>query len=64
MHMPRSRLAFEKAGLHVISAPTTFYSRRSPYKLNLGAMTEYFRQSNYALHEWIGMVWYAVSNKI
>lgn len=64
MHMHRARLAFEKAGLEVIPAPTTFYSERSAWRLGLKSFDEHFRQSTYAIHEWIGLLWYQFSNKI
>jgi uncharacterized SAM-binding protein YcdF (DUF218 family) len=63
LHIHRSRLAFEKAGLEVIAAPTMFLSHRSPWRLGLRNVDEYFRQSTYAMHEWLGLIWYRLSNQ-
>ena len=58
MHMPRSRAAFERAGLDVVSAPTIFFShQRQP----LGAWVpsaEGMRRSWYAIYELLGIAWY------
>jgi uncharacterized SAM-binding protein YcdF (DUF218 family) len=60
MHMPRSQRIFARYGLQVVPAPTTFLSREpwSPadFVPNGGA----FMQSHYAMHEWIGLVWYRI----
>ena len=58
MHMRRSRIAFEKAGLEVISAPTFFLESApfDPFRLLPGA--ENLRRSHYAVYEWLGLIWY------
>lgn len=58
IHMPRSREVFEKAGLDVVPAPTLFYSRAELTPLDFMPSGEGLRRSDYALHEWVGMVWY------
>ncbi len=58
MHMPRSRAAFEHAGLEVVEAPTMFFGDQAR---SLGAWipeAEGMRRSWYALYELIGIVWY------
>lgn len=58
MHMPRAHTAFARAGLDVVSAPTMFFSVKSP---EIGAWipsAEGIRRSWYAIYEWIGIVWY------
>jgi len=57
-HMPRARRAFERAGFDVIAAPTLFHTR-GPLGANDFIPTgEGLRRSHYALHEWIGLLWY------
>ncbi len=58
MHMPRSRAAFMREGIEVVEAPTMFYARArwSPTMLLPSAAGLY--RSFYAMHEWVGLVWY------
>ncbi|WP_155835031.1 YdcF family protein [Herbaspirillum sp. RV1423] len=58
MHMPRAVLSFRKAGLEVMPAPTVFFSRERLNLFDFLPGGEGLRRSNYALHEWIGMLWY------
>jgi uncharacterized SAM-binding protein YcdF (DUF218 family) len=59
-HMPRTRYSFEHAGLEVLAAPTGFYGddegppELSDWLPSANAMLT----SSYALHEYIGQVWY------
>ncbi len=58
VHMPRAEQIFLRAGLEVVPAPTAF-KKRGPvtpasYIPNAGAL----KDSHYALHEWIGLLWY------
>jgi hypothetical protein len=58
MHMPRSRAAFERAGLDVVSAPTMFFGNQAR---SLGAWVpsaEGMRRSWYAIYELLGLAWY------
>lgn len=60
MHMPRAVRSFHKQGIDVIPAPTIFFSDE---RLTLNDWLpggEGLRRSNYALHEWIGSLWYAL----
>jgi uncharacterized SAM-binding protein YcdF (DUF218 family) len=58
LHMRRARLAFERAGLAVTSAPT-FYVESGKFDLRrLLPTAENLRRSHYALYEWLGMAWY------
>jgi uncharacterized SAM-binding protein YcdF (DUF218 family) len=60
MHMHRSRMAFVRNGLEVVMAPTIFFSK-DEIKLNDFVPTlENLRRSNYAIYEWLGIVWYRV----
>jgi uncharacterized SAM-binding protein YcdF (DUF218 family) len=57
MHMPRALYSFRRAGLQVTPAATVFFSHdRDKYAWLPGG--EGLRRSNYALHEWIGLLWY------
>lgn len=58
IHMPRSRHAFEAAGLTVIPAATGYTAQRpfSPEQLVPGASA--LRVSHYALREWVSRGWY------
>ena len=56
MHMHRSRLVFEQAGLQVTSAPTLFFSRDGLGFLSYLPSAEGLRRSRYAVYEWLGLV--------
>ena len=58
MHMPRARRAFAATGLEVVAAPTMFLGRRSGPMFGLLPGAESLRRSRYALHEWVGLLWY------
>lgn len=60
MHMPRAVRSFRAQGIEVVAAPTVFFSSE---RLTLNDWLpggEGLRRSNYALHEWIGALWYAL----
>jgi uncharacterized SAM-binding protein YcdF (DUF218 family) len=59
-HMLRAQAACEAAGLQVLPAPTGF---RAWPGWELGAFlpsARALRETNWALHEWIGRAWYAI----
>lgn len=59
-HMPRAKAAFEAAGLEVVPAPTAF---RAWPRFSVGSFlpsARSLRESEWALHEWIGRAWYAL----
>ncbi|MEB0013791.1 YdcF family protein [Glaciimonas sp. Gout2] len=58
IHMPRARMIFKQSGLDGIPAPTVFFSRSQQSLLDFMPTGEGLRRSYYALHEWIGIVWY------
>jgi len=62
VHMPRSVDAFEKAGLHVIPAPTAFEGGegRSFQFISLLPGTKSMDTSRRALHEIVGAIWYKI----
>ena len=57
-HMPRARLAFEQAGLQVIPAATRFSPPADWKPLDFIPDAGALRSSAYAMHEFIGIVWY------
>lgn len=58
IHMPRSLEIFEKSGLQVVPAPTALLSRGALHPLDFIPGGEGLRRSHYAMHEWIGLIWY------
>jgi uncharacterized SAM-binding protein YcdF (DUF218 family) len=60
-HMRRAMAAFEGAGLEPIAAPTRFIRPPTPIALDFMPDASALRASSYALHEWIGLLWYYLS---
>ena len=58
-HMPRARTVFERAGLSVRASATGFTLPPAPeHPSNYLPSVNGLQGSRYALHEWIGSVWY------
>ncbi len=57
-HMPRARLAFERAGFEVIAAPTAHTTRGPASVLDLLPDAGALLKSALFFHEVIGVVWY------
>jgi len=58
-HMMRSVEAFEKAGFNVIPAPMGFVPKSDrPIFFQILPSTNALQNSTFALHEWIGRLWY------
>ena len=59
-HMPRALESFRRAGIEVIPAPTAFASRRMDAEEPWQWLPSFqaFRDSRYALHEYLGDAWY------
>ncbi len=60
MHMPRSQAMFERTGLEIVAAPTILLSRVPLKPLHFIPNGEGLRRTHYAIHEWIGIVWYSL----
>lgn len=60
-HMPRARAALEAAGLEVVPAPTAFRAWPAFRLASFLPSARSLRESSWALHEWLGRVWYAVN---
>jgi uncharacterized SAM-binding protein YcdF (DUF218 family) len=63
LHMPRAQRIFEKAGFQVISAPTWFLSRARLTLQDFLPSGAGLNRSHYALHEWIGLLWYELRHR-
>ena len=59
-HMPRAVEIFAAAGLEVVPAPMGYISRRPLTPLDFIPRAEALAESSLALHEWIGILWYAL----
>lgn len=62
-HMPRAVRLFEAAGIEVVPAPTNFATAsHSPLgSLDFLPRVSAMQNSYYALHEWLGMAWLALT---
>ena len=58
MHMPRAKAMFKRVGLEVIAAPTAFIAQKPLSVDDFIPTANALRDSHYALHEWIGLLWY------
>jgi uncharacterized SAM-binding protein YcdF (DUF218 family) len=61
LHMPRSQQIFEQAGLAVTAAPTNYVGQGALYPADFIPNAGALRDSHYALHEWIGLLWYRMA---
>lgn len=59
-HMPRAVQVFSAAGLQVVPAPMGYVSVRPLTPLDFIPRAESLAESSLALHEWIGLLWYAL----
>jgi uncharacterized SAM-binding protein YcdF (DUF218 family) len=60
MHMPRAQRVFVAAGFEVAAAPTRFLGRRPIDVSSFIPKAAELEVSHYALHEWIGFLWYKI----
>ncbi len=58
IHMQRAEQIFLRAGLEVVPAPTAFRKRGPLTPASYIPKAEHLKDSHYALHEWIGLLWY------
>jgi len=61
-HMPRAAAAFSAAGFSVLPAPTAYGSSRPVTPVDFIPRAVSMRESAIALHEWLGIAWYALRN--
>lgn len=60
MHMARAAAAFQRNGIEVVAAPTLFFSEQ-PEPLDIDSWipsVPAIEITRYALHEWLGRIWY------
>ncbi len=60
MHMPRAMKAFAAVGFDVVPAATNFRARRPLDASGFIPSAGELESSSYAMHEWIGLVWYQI----
>lgn len=60
-HMARARGAFEAAGIEVVAAPTGLTAAPAPAPRNFLATGGALQASTYAVHEWLGRLWYRLA---
>ncbi len=60
LHMPRAKRAFLAAGFDVVAAPTRFLGRRPIDLASFIPKASELEVSHYAIHEWIGILWYKI----
>jgi uncharacterized SAM-binding protein YcdF (DUF218 family) len=58
IHMSRSKRIFERKGLEVVAAPTQFLSHGRLTREAFIPNTSALNHAGYAMHEWIGLMWY------
>ena len=58
MHMARSVAIFSRHDLQVVQAPTRFYSSEPLTPIDFVPQAHWIEVTAYAMHEWIGLVWY------
>jgi uncharacterized SAM-binding protein YcdF (DUF218 family) len=61
-HMPRAIMWFRKAGLVPVAAPTNHMIKQSPghSKFNLFPSSDNIARMEYAVHEYIGILWFKI----
>lgn len=60
LHMPRAQMMFTQAGLEVVIAPTVFFSHERLTLRSFLPSAKGMYRSDYALHEWLGMLWFKI----
>ncbi len=60
-HMRRAMAAFRATGLEPVAAPTRFVHPPTPIAGDFIPSAGALRISAYAIHEWLGLVWYYVA---
>ncbi|WP_211444873.1 YdcF family protein [Collimonas humicola] len=60
LHMPRAQMMFAQAGLEVVIAPTIFFSHERLTLRSFLPSGKGMYRSDYALHEWLGILWFKI----
>jgi len=61
IHIPRATMAFERAGIEVAAAPSAYIATGPINPASFIPSAQSLRNSHYALHEWLGLLWYRIS---
>lgn len=61
VHMPRAQMAFERAGIQTIPAPSARIAGGPINPASFIPTAQALRHSHFALHEWLGLLWYRIS---
>jgi uncharacterized SAM-binding protein YcdF (DUF218 family) len=63
VHMPRAQRIFSRVGLDVIAAATNYQAQGSLQLVDFIPGAAALRNSAYAMHEWVGLLWYEVAHR-
>ena len=63
LHMPRAERVFAQAGLVVTAAPTSYLGQGELTAADFIPGGGALRDSHYAMHEWIGLLWYRMAHQ-
>jgi len=63
-HMPRSMMVFKKAGMDPIPAPTDYYTFKNYMAISYLPSPLHLINSDLAMHEYLGILWYRVKGWI
>lgn len=63
LHMQRAKRIFRETGLDVVAAPTVFYTAARWAPDDFLPKAVWLQRSSYAMHEWIGLVWYQLRHR-
>ncbi|MGZ3158480.1 MAG: YdcF family protein [Burkholderiaceae bacterium] len=58
MHMARAKSIFVRSGFEVVAAPTQFLGGQNTSPLDFTPSANALYHASFAMHEWIGLVWY------
>lgn len=59
-HMPRSMMVFRKAGMEPVPAPTDYLTFKNYMAISYLPSPLHLQNSDLAVHEYIGIVWYLI----
>lgn len=62
-HLVRAKIAFERCGIAAVPAPTGFRHPPAEVVANWLPNWQALRDTNLALHEWLGRAWYALRDR-
>ena len=63
LHMPRSARVFTQAGLAVTAAPTNYLGQGALIAADFIPGGGGLSDSHYAMHEWLGLLWYRMTHQ-